>query len=308
MDIALLRPSPESPHSLGPQPFPVVFRTPQPTLWNIHYLNLDRMPLLKASAPKGLDWLKGHVNLAMSVRERANETAHLRLDPILHIKHTIANILFRSTDQERRCRIFGLKQRGAASLQIIIFVHVLRLDLPSHTVVVDGYVLPLASNSLAAQILQEITALETHAYREISDNQLQAWKQLIPTLVERCRTWKHLETCQYLQKGTILDETLLCGCGEGSVSPSFMDSEWGKISPFVTRLALSPLFALPYLEDILSTPPPTASRLGEQSPACRRCGNTKQELKLCSRCKCARYCSKACQNEDWKAHKAQCVV
>lgn len=312
MDVALSRPSPESPHSLRLQPFPVVFRAPQPTLWNIHYLNLDSMPLLKASAPTGLDWLKGHINLTMSVRERADETTHLRPNPFLHIKHTIANILFRSSDQEQRCRIFGMKQRGAASLQIVIFVHALRLDLPSHTVVADSYVLPLASNALAAQqTLQEITTLEAHAYREISNEQLQDWKQLIPALVERCRTWKHLETCQYLQKGTILDESLLCGCGEGSVSPSFMDSEWGKISPFVTRLALSPLFAVSYLEDIgnnFSTPPTTVSRLGEQSPACQRCGNAKQELKLCSRCKRARYCSKACQNEDWKAHKVQCKV
>ncbi|KAJ4493579.1 hypothetical protein C8J55DRAFT_555014 [Lentinula edodes] len=41
---------------------------------------------------------------------------------------------------------------------------------------------------------------------------------------------------------------------------------------------------------------------------CHQCQVTKRvgELKLCSRCRNARYCSAACQKEHWKAHKAFC--
>ncbi|KAJ3925845.1 MAG: hypothetical protein NXY57DRAFT_1030838, partial [Lentinula lateritia] len=41
---------------------------------------------------------------------------------------------------------------------------------------------------------------------------------------------------------------------------------------------------------------------------CFQCQVTKRvgELKLCSRCRNARYCSAACQKEHWKTHKAFC--
>jgi len=38
---------------------------------------------------------------------------------------------------------------------------------------------------------------------------------------------------------------------------------------------------------------------------CAICGRQDQ-LKLCSRCRAAKYCSKECQTRDWKAHKAIC--
>eukprot|EP00242_Pyramimonas_sp_CCMP2087_P015470 CAMPEP_0198198800 /NCGR_PEP_ID=MMETSP1445-20131203/2180_1 /TAXON_ID=36898 /ORGANISM="Pyramimonas sp., Strain CCMP2087" /LENGTH=218 /DNA_ID=CAMNT_0043868439 /DNA_START=76 /DNA_END=732 /DNA_ORIENTATION=- len=45
---------------------------------------------------------------------------------------------------------------------------------------------------------------------------------------------------------------------------------------------------------------------------CRACGKIKAEktkLRLCGRCKVARYCSKECQSKDWKEgdHKNKCV-
>jgi hypothetical protein len=300
---------PESPHKLDMQPFPMISHgASPPTLWNIHYLNLDSLPLLEASSPKGLEWLQGHIDLAMSDREHADTNSQLNRDPLLNFKHNIAQTLLWSANQlQQKCQIFRFKEGGVvAGFQFIMFFHALRLDLPSHTVVVDAYVLPLVpqqAKALAAQeFLRDITALEDHAFIELTNKQLEAWKQLLPALVERCRTWKHRGTCKYLTAGTNFDENPLCGCGEGNVAPSFVESAWRKLSPFVTRLALGPLFAVSYLEKIgghlYPVPPPV--------PVCRRCGVDKQELKLCGRCKRARYCSKTCQNEDWKSHKVQC--
>lgn len=39
---------------------------------------------------------------------------------------------------------------------------------------------------------------------------------------------------------------------------------------------------------------------------CRNCKNTGGDMKHCSRCSLATYCSKACQQLDWPAHKAHC--
>lgn len=36
------------------------------------------------------------------------------------------------------------------------------------------------------------------------------------------------------------------------------------------------------------------------------CCPRQDQLKLCSRCRAVKYCSKECQTSDWKAHKAIC--
>lgn len=247
----------------------------------------------------------------MSVRERANKNDPVLCDPFLAIKRIIGMILLRVSAQSPLCRVFGLKRHGAKDPHTVIFVHALHLDLPSNTVVADAYVLPSTSNDddpAIQEIFREIIALEHQCYLDISDEQTQAWNQFIPAVVERCRTWSHVETCKYLKRETPINQNLLCGCGRGKVSKAFMNSKWGRLSPFVTRLALSPLFAVSYLEDIILgsnifSPSPTIGRL-----VCSRCNSAGEELKLCSRCKRARYCSKTCQNQDWKAHKSRCTL
>ncbi|KAF8878364.1 hypothetical protein CPB84DRAFT_1688354, partial [Gymnopilus junonius] len=42
---------------------------------------------------------------------------------------------------------------------------------------------------------------------------------------------------------------------------------------------------------------------------CMTCGKDAQsDLKVCSGCKVAKYCSKQCQKEDWKNHKKECTI
>jgi hypothetical protein len=38
---------------------------------------------------------------------------------------------------------------------------------------------------------------------------------------------------------------------------------------------------------------------------CHQCGSP-HSLKNCSSCRSVRYCSVACQQKDWKAHKVDC--
>jgi hypothetical protein len=43
--------------------------------------------------------------------------------------------------------------------------------------------------------------------------------------------------------------------------------------------------------------------------SCTVCNKSKNvRLRFCDRCKCARYCSKACQNDDWPTHKLLCAT
>jgi hypothetical protein len=70
---------------------------------------------------------------------------------------------------------------------------------------------------------------------------------------------------------------------------------WKDFAPYVTRIAISPLFAVTYLEAIGRKPD------ARRCIVCRAKGNKK-----CAACKKARYCSEGCQKKDWKKHKEVC--
>lgn len=170
-----------------------------------------------------------------------------------------------------------------------------------------------------------------------------AWKQLLPTFVERCRQWRHRDTCEYLAQGCVplsteLVENPICTCGQGQDKGMFMKKfkEWKSLAPYVTRAAISPIFAVSYLESVatdaskvvtspsLSLPgnargqglaDATGSDISARSiPAgaigecCAKCGaQGKPKLLVCSRCKKIKYCSALCQKADWKRHKPLCT-
>jgi hypothetical protein len=66
----------------------------------------------------------------------------------------------------------------------------------------------------------------------------------------------------------------------------------------VTRIALSPLFAVSYLKTVGC------------DPTCYMCsvcrGKGKPKLMKCLSCQKVRYCSRDCSQQDWNAHKKQC--
>jgi tetratricopeptide (TPR) repeat protein len=47
-------------------------------------------------------------------------------------------------------------------------------------------------------------------------------------------------------------------------------------------------------------------RAGHSTKKCDHCGAVKKQLKICSRCKTARYCGQGCQKAAWGKHKTSC--
>jgi TPR repeat protein len=54
-------------------------------------------------------------------------------------------------------------------------------------------------------------------------------------------------------------------------------------------------------------PPNQPYTLRKPGERCERCGRTDVKMRLCGKCRAARYCSEACQRAAWKLHKQTCV-
>ena len=249
----------------------------------------------------------------MTDRERALRERDIRTDTLTNVKTTIHAILVDATGvQQRQSRVFGLAVKG--NTDTVIFVPTLRLDLASHTLVADAYVLPLNRDRLR-KVEKTLTAtLGELIYVDLWGDEVEAWKRLLPALAERCRTWNHGPNCEFLAKKSIPlslehENDPLCSCGKGKdISPAFVkEKKWESARPFVTRIAIGPIFGVPYVEGVGGFTDTVVGESKERHDMCARCGGPgKPKLLVCGGCKSTSYCSAACQKGDWKKHKPTC--
>ncbi|KAA1466604.1 hypothetical protein DENSPDRAFT_831464 [Dentipellis sp. KUC8613] len=342
---------PTGPHSQGGlsvNPFPVIFEGGKPTLWNMHRLYLDRQPALDITKRQNLDrWLNTHVTLSLSDREKAMRSAGQKSnqDPyqtLVDVKESLHVLYMRYTGLQGggKHRVFGLSEPDMGGVYALIFITDLRLDLAAQTAVLDAFALPLTIDRVSdlAPLLRRLGETKEGVAQIVTkDNEMRAWKRLLAASAERCRrTWAHTADCAYVRAGgcvplsTEYAENPLCGCGEGKDIGPFEDMKgWADAAPYVTRVAISPLFAVSYLESVAGdadtigesvsggSQAGTASRAlhartssqASGSQNCGRCGNSgtaAKPLLVCGRCKAMKYCSAECQRADWKTHKLVC--
>ncbi|OSC99685.1 hypothetical protein PYCCODRAFT_1394711 [Trametes coccinea BRFM310] len=323
-------------------PFPVVriqdSRCPMP--WNIHRLALDRLPAVETPSPARLhEWLNPHVGSQLSRRDRRSRAEKDTTNLLALMKDTIHCIMVRSTGTQGGApsRVLALRDEALGEGDTIFFVDKLRYDVSAHTVVCDAFVLTLneAVVPFIHAPLKSIARKGLESVRIFGD-ELRAWKQLLPALVERCRaSWEHQPNCEYVTRGKIPLETALnagdplCACGRGKdIDGMRRNKLWKNIAPYVTRIALSPLFAVSYLEPVIDASTfnselesstqaaqtarslPTSSfdrpASASKEERCNKCSKKGDDLLRCSRCKTVFYCSQGCQRADWMSHKAVC--
>jgi len=250
----------------------------------------------------------------MTDRERDLRERDDRADTLRNVKATIHAIFVGAAGiQGRRSRVFGLNIKG--NVDTIIFVPTLRFDLASHTLVAGAYVLPLNQARLRKVEKTLAAILGELLHVELWGDEVATWKRLLPVLAERCRTWKHGPNCEFLAKNTIPlslehENDPLCSCGKGKdVSEAFMkEKKWESAAPFVTRIAIGPIFGVPYVESVGDFGTKRQElESQERRDGCARCGGPgKPKLLVCGACKSTSYCSTGCQKEDWKKHKLVC--
>jgi hypothetical protein len=212
----------------------------------------------------GSDWVQIHLSLASSDREddlrrdasrNSDALKYGAIHALADMKATITTLFcqFLGLDQHQRFRVFGLYVRTPSELNTLVFIHKMRMDTSAFTVVLDAYVLPW-SNSL----LPKIMALQSSvSHIQCSPEEQNLWEMLLPALVERSRHgWHHRSECEYSWNGNVLTtneigRVKLCRCGKGKNVDGFREvKDWSHLAASVTRIAISPLFAVSYLESV----------------------------------------------------------
>ncbi|KAG9077999.1 hypothetical protein FRC06_008596 [Ceratobasidium sp. 370] len=300
--------------------------------WNVHHIHLDRMPVLGVKAKNKVDWVKTQCVFQVSDRERAvSEIAKSKPENVMiNLKESIYAMFTHYVGLEGGpTRAFALHDSsGNMGVYTIVLVAGIRLDLASSTMVLDAAVVPLTLAKMPV-LLPGLQTLHSRGkeFEQLRTEgaEVEAWKRLLPAIVERCRTWSHTPNCEYLTENTIplsleTASSPICSCGQGVgfTSPVWDNAWWKGLLPHATRAAISPLFAVSYLErvagdfaEMLSSRPSAQSKPSSADKpitACRSCGGPgRPNLSICSRCKKARYCSPECQRKDWKdGHKKVC--
>ncbi|PFH50430.1 hypothetical protein AMATHDRAFT_47924 [Amanita thiersii Skay4041] len=99
------------------RPFPLIKQNNAFSLWNIHYLNLDSLPLLDLSNKSKLEFISPHLTLTYSDREQRFGTAEHKgqlrsedLDVIIRVKQIIYHLFANGTNSNHR--VFALADPG----------------------------------------------------------------------------------------------------------------------------------------------------------------------------------------------------
>ena len=305
--------------------YPVFIDSGIVAAWNMPYLNLQSLPILDTRHSARLNWLTTHASMMFSARERSlRNTPSLQASAGERSRVEFKDSLFSlfmhySGLQGRRAHVFGINCPTNGGVHILFFVSSLRLDLSNRTVVLDAAALPLYDTLMprVASFLQTLTSTGDLCQIRATEAELRVWKQVLPALVERCRTWSHKSKCQYLSERRVplsveKGQRLLCSCGDGKLPADFVTNvpDWDKVAKYAVRAAVSPCFSAAMFEGGYDFEKLDDKGRDSKTNGCRVCRRDKKGdgsgLLNCARCYHVKYCSRECQRADWKMHKNVC--
>jgi hypothetical protein len=306
-----------------------------PITSNISHTCLDSLPILDTSDKDKIPFATTIISSLFSPRERqlrnhvqSTSKAGISSDARLNFKESLMTMFMLSAGlQGEQTGLFGLSH-AEDGMHMFIFISAIRIDAVNGSLVADAAVLPMAGamkdvdSGIATGLDAFLSVLEAFKMcgLNVDDEELEVWKRTLPALVERCRTWNHLSNCEYSQDGASCPLTMekgkqfLCSCGQGKLPGDFIGLPlWDQAAKFATRVAISLVFAAPFVENVVMTgmDSKSANTLSRTTrEGCRVCGSEKgkdgKPLRKCAKCLSAKYCSPKCQRADWKTHRREC--
>ncbi|RPA80865.1 hypothetical protein BJ508DRAFT_326956 [Ascobolus immersus RN42] len=202
--------------------FPAILCHQGLCLWNIHRIDLDKLPALELGKLNP-NMIFSHFEYAMSLRERDNlakvdsrQISETRTDLLAGVKSVLTDLVRSVLLSPNSFILVG---------DSIIFPTDLRLDASSNTIVIDACILPLTSPFKMAPEANAFVAKNIQALNEglvIPEKVDRIWKELVVSSVERCRGKRYShdpQKCEYHTGGKIpltyeAREVPFCSCSK----------------------------------------------------------------------------------------------
>ncbi|KAH8699392.1 hypothetical protein GQ44DRAFT_744204 [Phaeosphaeriaceae sp. PMI808] len=330
--------SPASLLSRTDSTFKFLFQQGTPILESLPYTNLDCLPMLDLARSSKLEWMTAHLSAMFSARERSKRELHRALSTAcdnaqVNFKDSLLSMFshMAGIGGASRKTVFGIDNRTAGGIQMLIFASSVRLDLASQSIAIDAALLPLTT-----QLVPRLASFLTHLHNVgivsiiVDDAELVLWKHAVPAYIERCRDWKHAASCEYsvnsaIPLSTKPGEQFLCSCSMGKFPERHKPKVplWDSVAKLCVHVAITPCFPVPFVDESVDLgalltegavrqTAQSMSSLDLDKEACFTCDRKEglggQPLLKCGKCKVARYCSKECQIKAWTEgeHKRIC--
>jgi len=244
--------------------FPIGFGKRALHLTSMHRVNLDALPILDFDdSSRDVDWVTTHASLAFSDQERKLRKNDAK-DVLLNLKDNLLSLMVTFAGaQNVKTSVFGIHS-SQGGVDTLLFVNQLRLDTSTNSIVADVCILPMTAKLIHLPVIQnyltKITKEKTMYRIDTADVTGEAWKQLLPVVVERCRSWSHRSNCEYSIEGRVPltlshSQIPICGCGQGLALGSFSKVKaWQGLEAFVTRAAIGLLFPSSFLDTMATLP------------------------------------------------------
>ncbi|KAI1195343.1 hypothetical protein F5X97DRAFT_308398 [Nemania serpens] len=240
--------------------YPIHLDQGRPINWNTTYLDLQACPIIDRHQRGKLDWLSAHIHYMRSareegLREKKAVPQHAGEKLRLYFKESLLSLFARFAgligDTQH---VFSLWT--PQDDRIVILVSSLRINLADRAVVLDCAIIPLHTGVPSGFRELLMRSVGKIARIGVSDEELQLWRRVLPTYVERCRTWTHRPGCEYKANNSVPlatqnDRPFLCACGNGGFPPNFINiPNWDAIAQFAVRAAISPAFWAPFVDEL----------------------------------------------------------
>ena len=246
--------------------YPVFLTHSTPVIWNLSRLNLECLPIVDITKKDEIQWLNIHAGGMFNTRERQRKTQLTSTSTESDVRFAFRDSLFSlfmhfTGLQGQKSHIATLNNPGGGGVHIIILISTLKLDLSNRTVVLDCAVLPLTNRlmPLLGPFLSAFSSLKI-GHIKVDANELQLWKQNLPAMVERCRSWPHQARCEYRIQSCIPlsienGQPVVCSCGSGKIPANFISgvSHWETVSRHFVRAAISLCFSTAFSEQLLDS-------------------------------------------------------
>ena len=224
--------------------------------WNLPRVHLNSLPAIDLGDNTNHKWLNRHAKDMLGYTKPLQNSGvgdRFPLAPSLSSIITQCTGISKISPHTQRPRAIYLPGTFILILEV-------RLDLSSHTITLDACVVG-GETAFELGFAALLDTPEVCHQPDCSEEEIKAWREYLPAITERCRTWSHdSRRCTWIQSRKVPASSdpgtnPLCECGAGTIPEELLKlGDWGVSMPGAAaalamhgkRAAISPFFPGPW--------------------------------------------------------------